>query len=90
MDIVLGSMAFRLNNKHKAKPVGQHRRGKRTVAKESLYRHISDRIRRIYPNFNIGESTGTQGDRANRWKHPYRHWKLIPKDHERDFSKAKP
>lgn len=90
LDIVLGSMAFRLNNKHLEKPPGQHRRGKRTIAKEKLYKHISTWIRQIYPNFNIGESTGRQGDWTNVWKHPYRHWKLIPKDHEHDASKAKP
>lgn len=90
LDIVLGAMAFRLNDKHKLKPAGARRRGKRTIAKEKLYRHISSRIRQIYPNFNIGESTGTQGDITNRWKHPYRHWKLIPRDHDRDRTKAKP
>lgn len=90
LDIVLGSMAFRLNNKHLVKPPGQRRRGKRTIAKEKLYKHISARIRQVYPNFNIGMSTGTQGDLANRWKHPYRHWVLIPRDHERDLTKAKP
>lgn len=90
LDVVLGAMAFRLNNKHMVKPEGQRQRGNRTIAKEKLYRHISTRIRQIYPSFNIGESTGIQGDRANRWRHPYRHWKLIPKNHERDFSKAKP
>lgn len=90
LDIVLGAMAFRLNNKHEEKPPGQRRRGKRTIAKEKLYKHISTRIRQIYPNFNIGESTGRQGDWTNVWRHPYRHWKLIPKDHEHDPSKAKP
>jgi hypothetical protein len=90
LDVVLGAMAFRLNNKHQVKPEGQRHRGNRTIAKEKLYRHISARIRQIYPNFNIGESTGTQGELANRWRHRYRHWKLIPKNHERDFSKAKP
>lgn len=90
LDIVLGSMAFRLNDKHLAKPPGQHRRGKRTIAKEKLYKHIAKRVRQIYSNFNIGETTGTQGDVTNRWKHPYRHWKLIPKNHQRDLSKTKP
>ncbi len=90
LDIVLGSMSFRLNDKHRAKPPGQRRRSKRTVAKEKLYKQISSRIRGIYPHFNIGESTGVQGDRANRWLHPYRHWKLIPKDHHRDLGKSKP
>jgi len=90
LDVVLGSIAFRLNNKHKAIPSGQRQRGKKTIAKEKLYKYILAKIREIYPNFNIGETTGTQGDIANRWRHPYRHWKLIPKNHQRDFSKTKP
>lgn len=90
LDIVLGAMSFRLNGRHKAKLPGQSRRGSRTIAKHRLYQHISTRIRAIYPGFNIGESTGTQGDPANRWQHPYRHWKFVPRDHHRDSSKAKP
>lgn len=74
MDIVLGSMYFRLNNFHKAIPEGQRKRGNRTIAKEILYKHINNRIRKIYPNFNIGISTGLKGDIKNRWNHPYRHW----------------
>ncbi|MGB7343036.1 MAG: DUF3800 domain-containing protein [Pirellulaceae bacterium] len=90
LDVVLGAMTFRLNNLHLVKPEGQHRRGKRTIAKEKLYKHISGRVRAIYPNFNIGESTGKQGDIANRWRHPYRHWKMIPRNHERDMERRKP
>lgn len=90
LDVVLGAMAFRLNDKHKEKPPGKHRRGKRTIAKEKLYKHIRARICQIYPNFNVGESTGKGGSMANLWHHPYRHWKFIPKDHRRDWSKAKP
>lgn len=89
-DVVLGAMPFRLNNQHQVKPEGQSRRGKRTVAKEKLYKHISARVRLIYPRFNIGESTGTQGDLANRWRHPYRHWKLVPRNHDRDMTRTKP
>ena len=90
LDVVLGAMCFRLNDKHKEKPPGERKRGKRTIAKEKLYKFLLGRIREIYPNFNIGVSTGTQGDRANRWNHPYRHWKFIPKDHEIDETKTKP
>ena len=89
LDIVLGAMAFRLNGRHDAKPAGQSRRAKRTVAKHRLYQHISMRVRSIYPRFNIGESTGTQGDPTNRWRHAYRHWKFVPRDHHRDPSRAK-
>lgn len=87
LDIVLGAMAFRLNDLHKAIPVGARRRGKRTVAKEKLYKHILARIRAIHPNFNIGISTG--GDYAGRWAQPYRHWSFIPKDHEYDEALTK-
>lgn len=89
-DIVLGAMQFRLNDKHKRKPPGQKRRGKNTIAKEKLYKFIGSRIRRVYPNFNIGISTGTQGDHANRWAHPYRHWLFVPRDSRRDNSMTKP
>src|SRR5699024_8376273 len=58
MDIVLGAMYFRLNKLHKVVPEGKNRRGNRTIAKERLYKHINKRIRKIYPNFNIGISTG--------------------------------
>lgn len=74
VDIVLGAMQFRLNDKHKEKPPGKRVRGKRTVAKERVYRHVLQRIRSIYPNFNIGISTGVRGEISNRWSDPYRHW----------------
>src|SRR5690625_4859575 len=48
MDIVLGSMYFRLNRLHKVIPEGQRRRGNRTIAKEELYKQINRRIRKIY------------------------------------------
>ncbi|UVI31227.1 DUF3800 domain-containing protein [Paenibacillus spongiae] len=80
MDIVLGAMYFRLNQFHKVKPEGEKRRGKRTVAKDNLYQHINRRIRKIYPNFNIGVSTGAIRI-TDRWHHPYRHWLFIPNEH---------
>lgn len=80
LDVVLGAMQFRLNEKHKEKPEGARVRGKRTRAKEAVYRHINGRIRELYPNFNIGISTG--GEPEMRWKHPYRHWLFKPTDLE--------
>lgn len=77
-DIVTGSMFFRLNELHKVIPEGQRVRGKRTRAKEKLYNHINARIRDIYPNFNIGISTGFKNDVKNLWNHPYRHWCFLP------------
>jgi hypothetical protein len=79
LDIVLGAMAFRLNDKHKEKPEGQHRRGKRTIAKEKLYKSILAEICKIYPHFNPGVTTGCT-EIKERWTHPYRHWSFVPKE----------
>lgn len=78
LDIVLGAMHFKLNDKHKEKtsPSGK-RRGKRTRAKERVYNHINRRIREIYPRFNVGKSTG-QLQASDRWNHSYRHWLFVP------------
>jgi len=80
LDIILGAVQFRLNDKHKEIPNGSRTRGKRTIAKEKLYKFINSKIREIYPSFNIGISTGLKGDIKNRWQHPYRHWLFVPKN----------
>jgi hypothetical protein len=80
LDVIMGSMQFRLNNKHREKPEGARLRGRKTRAKEKLYKHILMRIRGIYPGFNIGISTGRLGDMANLWLDPYRHWSFVPKN----------
>jgi hypothetical protein len=82
LDIVLGAMSFRLNDKHLEIPPGETRRGKRTVAKEQLYKTILAEIRRLKPGFNIGISTGTGGDPASRWYAPYLHWRFMPSEVE--------
>lgn len=82
LDVIMGSMQFRLNDKHLEKPPGKFRRAKRTKAKERVYRHINGRIQRLRRGFNIGVSTGTDGDIENRWRHPYRHWLFIPAESE--------
>ena len=89
LDIILGAIAFRLNDKHKEKPAGKTRRGKKTIAKEALYRHINSRIRGIYKHFNVGVSTGKK-DYSDLWSDPYRHWLFTPKDHQIDPTKHKP
>lgn len=80
VDIITGAMHFRLNDKHLEKPAGAARRGKRTRAKEAVYRVINSRIRQLYPGFNIGITTGHKGEVGNRWAHPYRHWLFSPVD----------
>lgn len=74
MDIVLGAMNFKLNNMDKEKLPGSNKRGKRTIAKEKLYKNILNNIKIIHPNFNIGISTSSHGNFANNWESPYRHW----------------
>jgi hypothetical protein len=90
LDIVLGAMAFRLNDKHREIPAGCSRRGKRTVAKEKLYKTILGEIRQIKPNFNIGISTGVTVA-EERWTAPYLHWRFIPAEFEyrEGFTKGK-
>lgn len=89
VDVVLGAMQFRLNEFHKRKPEGQRLRGARTRAKERVYRHINARIRAIYPNFNIGTSTGQPGGPTDRWEHSYRHWCFVPEGSIKDLSRGK-
>lgn len=90
LDVLLGAMQFRLNNRHLDKPEGSALRGSRTVAKEKLYNQLNKRIRELYPGFNIGISTGTPNGEIDRFKQPYRHWLFVPKDSRLDLTQVKP
>ena len=92
LDVVLGAMPFRLNDKHLEKPEGQHRRGKRTVAKERLYKFVLGEIKRVSgkPNFNISMTTGLSEFPMGRWSDPYLHWCFKPSEFTYDPSKKKP
>ncbi|MDR1996951.1 MAG: DUF3800 domain-containing protein [Candidatus Margulisbacteria bacterium] len=81
LDIVLGSMSFRLNEKYKERAPMSKRRGKKTIAKEKLYKHILQRIRDLHPNFNIGITTGMKNT-EQLWQDKYRHWCFMPKAKE--------
>ena len=80
VDIVMGAMQFRLNNHHKDKPEGQQYRGKRTIAKEKLYKVILQEICKTHPRFNISISTGMFGRENAYWEDPYRHWLFKPNE----------
>lgn len=80
MDIILGSINFKLNNLDKMKLPGTNRRGKTTIAKEKLYKVILKNIQSIYPSFNVGISTSDRGNARNRWLDPYRHWNFRTKN----------
>lgn len=78
MDIVLGAMAFRLNNKHLEIPEGCLVPGKKTQAKEALFNHILELIKDAdcMDNFLI-DCTTMPATPKDRWTIPYRHWKFI-------------
>lgn len=88
MDLILGAMCFRLNDKHKIKDAITGKRGTRTKLKEDLYKYINNRIRKLHPGFNIGVNTRTK-ELSDRWELPYSHWSFKPSNYKRDISKAK-
>lgn len=77
MDIILGSMNFKLNDFDKIKEEQTGKRSKRTISKEKIYKVINKNIREIRKGFNVGVSTSNDGDITNIWKHQYRHWNFI-------------
>lgn len=89
VDVILGSIQFRLNEHHKIVPEGKRRRGKRTRAKERVYKFINKRIREMYPHFNIGVTTGQLDGPHVRWSHPYRHWCFKPAQSVMDRTRGK-
>ena len=89
MDIILGSINFKLNDCDKIKDELTGKRSKRTIAKEKIYKVISKNIREVRKGFNIGITTSTDEDITNYWKHPYRHWNFISKYSHFDKSLTK-
>lgn len=79
VDLVLGAMAFRLNDMHLVKPEGQRNRGKRTIAKDRLYRYILAEIHTLKPALNPKISTAAEPWPEGGWLMPYRHWSFEPK-----------
>lgn len=89
VDVMLGAIQFRLNEHHRTIPPGKRRRGKRTRAKERVYKAINKRLRSMYAHFNIGVTT-PQGDGEQvRWTHAYRHWCFKPYQSVMDHSRGK-
>ncbi|ATC63844.1 hypothetical protein CMV30_07735 [Nibricoccus aquaticus] len=82
LDTVLGSITFRLNDKHLEKLPGTRRRGKRTIAKDRLQKFILSQIKRVTGklHFNIGISTGRSASPDAAWSDPYLHWQFVPKN----------
>lgn len=76
MDVVLGAMCFRLNDKYKERGI-DGKRARRTIMKESLYKYIRAKIWELHPGFNVGTNTGIT-KLSDRWEQSYRHWSFIP------------
>lgn len=89
LDLILGAICFRLNNKHLVKDPLTGKRGIRTRLKEKLYKYINEKIRELRPNFNVGVSTGISNF-SEKWTLPYSHWSFVPTFHEVDHSFSKP
>ncbi|MBQ0115383.1 MAG: DUF3800 domain-containing protein [Bacteroidales bacterium] len=89
VDLILGAVCFKLNEKDSLKHEENNHPGKRTLIKLKLYKHISERIRMIYPDFNIGTSTPVRDD-SDRWIQVYRHWNFKPKHYNTDNYDPKP
>jgi Protein of unknown function (DUF3800) len=88
VDVVLGAIQFRLNEKHKIIPKGARRRGKRTRAKERVYKRVIRLIQDGYPHFNIGVSTG-EPEPEDRWRNKYAHWIFQPRGSVKDHTRGK-
>jgi len=82
IDVIIGALGFRMNDFHKAKSCGKMR-GKRTRAKEKVYKVIQERLRDFGVK-NIGINTGLYGNWQRLWTDPIRLWRLKPRDYSID------
>ncbi|MBR6446819.1 MAG: DUF3800 domain-containing protein [Prevotella sp.] len=78
MDVVLGAMCFRLNDKHKERGI-DGKRAKRNIVKEKLYKYIRTKIWELHPGFNIGVTTPITR-MSDLWERPYLHWNFVPRN----------
>lgn len=87
MDVVLGAMCFRLNDKHKERGI-DGKRAKRNVVKEKLYKYIRKKIWELHPGFNIGVTTPIT-KMSDLWERPYLHWNFVPKKYTKNEEMTK-
>lgn len=89
LDVVLGAVQSRLNEKHTRPVPPAKRRGKRALAKADVYAAFKGRLMTLYPRFNVGISTGTPNGPQDRWNHAYRHWLFVPTNAYEDGDRTK-
>jgi len=89
LDIVLGGVCSRLNEKHTKPTPPLKRRGKTTHAKSDVYDVVKARVKDVtHPHFNFGTSTRAE-PLEQRFTHPYRHWCFIPSNSTQDPERTK-
>lgn len=88
LDLILGAISSRLNERFKIKNPETNKRGIRTKLKEKLYKHIYYRLNKLRPGINIGVSTGIT-DMKQNWTNPYAQWSFVPAEVEVDQTKTK-
>ena len=87
MDLVLGSMCFRLNDKHKERGI-DGKRAKRNIVKERIYKYIRTKIWQLHPGFNIGITTPIT-KQSDLWERPYLHWNFVPRNYMKNEGMTK-
>ena len=73
LDVVLGSVCYRFNNRLPVpsgeKPAGSQRK----AAKEKLFQHIHGKLQALWPGIPIRNTTPVHAS-EDTWNHPYRQW----------------
>ncbi len=79
VDLIIGSIGFRLNGLHKVTQENG-RRAESTKVKEKLYKHIYTHLRPIamkqqdLKTWSPGVNTSINNDYGNLWRHNFRQW----------------
>lgn len=89
LDVVLGGVQSRLNEKHTRPIPPARRRAKRARAKAVVYQAIKERVFQLHPHFNVGITTGHPNGPRDRFDQAYRHWLFVPSEAEVDESRTK-
>ena len=91
-DLLMGAAGYYGNKVDWDLLPGKKRRTKHQIMKSNFGKSIYNLLRRIDARyrgskaFNWFESTGSDGDRSNRYHHKMRIWKFIPNNYELDTS----
>lgn len=91
-DLLMGAAGYYGNKVHWDLLPGKKRRTKNQIMKWNFGKSIYNMLRRVDSRyrgskaFNWFETTGTDGDKSNRYHHKMRIWKFVPSNYELDTS----